>query len=53
MLNLIIKDLEKLIIEYLDYQMELVGGKIIIMSLLGLELDEVVVMIINLLLNWV
>ena len=51
--NLTIKDLEKLTTEHPDYQMELVGGKIIIMSPSGLESDEVAAMIINLLLNWV
>ena len=51
--NLTIKDLEKLTTEHPDHQMELVGGKIIIMSPSGLESDEVAAMIINLLLNWV
>ena len=37
--NLTTKDLEKLTTEHPDYQMELVGGEIIIMSPSGLESD--------------
>ncbi|NEP80939.1 MAG: Uma2 family endonuclease [Okeania sp. SIO3C4] len=51
--NLTTKDLEKFITEHPDYQMELVGGEIIVMSTSGLESDEVAAMIITLLLNWV
>ena len=51
--NLTIKDLEKLTTEHPDHQMELVGGEIIIMSLSGLESEEVGIEIAAQLRNWV
>ena len=51
--NLTVKDLEKLQAEHPDYQMELVGGKIILMSPSGLESDEVAAAIVAHLSNWV
>ncbi len=51
--NLTVKDLEKLQIDYPDYQMELVGGEIIFMSPSGLESDEIAAAIIAYLWNWV
>ncbi len=48
-----LKDLEKLQAEYPDYQMELVGGEIIFMSLSGLESEEVGIEIAAQLRNWV
>ena len=51
--NLTIKDLEKLQVQYPDYRMELVGGKIILMSPSGLESDEVAAAIVAELSNWV
>ena len=51
--NLMLKDLEKLQAEYPDYQMELVGGEIIFMSLSGLESEEVGIEIAAQLRNWV
>ncbi len=53
MSNLTIKDLEKLQIDYPDYQMELVGGEIIVMSPSGLESDEVAAEIVAQLRNWI
>jgi Uma2 family endonuclease len=53
MSNLTVKDLDKLQAENPDYQMELVGGKIIIMSPSGLESDEVAAAIIAQLSHWV
>jgi len=52
-MHLTVKDLEKLQAQQLDYQMELVGGNIIIMSPSGLESDEVAAEIIRQLGNWV
>ena len=51
--NLTVKDLEKLQVDYPDYQMELVGGEIIFMSPSGLESDEVAAEIVAQLRNWV
>ncbi len=51
--NVTTKDLEKLQIDYPDYQMELVGGEIIFMSPSGLESDEVAAAIVAQLRNWV
>lgn len=51
--SLTIKDLEKLQIQYPDYQMELVGGEIIFMSPSGLESEEVGLEIAAQLRNWV
>ena len=51
--NLTIKDLEKLQIDYPDYQMELVEGEIIVMSPSGLESGEIVAAIVAQLRNWV
>ncbi len=51
--NLTTKDLEKLTTEHPDYQMELVGGEIIIMSPSGLESEEVGIEIAAQLRNWV
>lgn len=48
-----VKDLERLQAEHPDWQMELVGGEIIIMSLSGLESDEVALEIGRQLANWV
>ena len=42
-MSLTVKDLEKLQLDYPDYQMELVGGEIIVMSPSGLESDEVAI----------
>ena len=53
MSNLTVKDLEKLQIDYPDYQMELVGGEIIVMSHSGLESDEIAASIVAYLWNWV
>ncbi len=53
MSSLTVKDLDKLQTEHPDYQMELVGGKIIIMSPSGLESDEVAAAIVAQLSNWV
>lgn len=53
MSSLTVKDLEKLQIDYPDYQMELVGGEIIVMSPSGLESDEIAAAIIAYLWNWV
>jgi Uma2 family endonuclease len=51
--SLTVKDLENLQAEHPDYQMELVGGEIIVMSPSGLESDEVVAAIVTQLSNWV
>ena len=51
--SLTVKDLEKLQAEHPDYQMELLGGEIIIMSPSGLESDEVGIEIAAQLRNWV
>ncbi|NEQ38032.1 MAG: Uma2 family endonuclease [Okeania sp. SIO3I5] len=51
--NLTIKDLEKLQVDYPDYQMELVGGEIIVMSPSGLKSDEIALEIAAQLRNWV
>ena len=51
--SLTVKDLEKLQAEHPDYQMELVGGEIIVMSPSGLESDEVAAAIVAQLSNWV
>ncbi|MBD2023804.1 Uma2 family endonuclease [Leptolyngbya sp. FACHB-711] len=50
---LTLRDLEKLQTEHPDWQMELVGGEIIIMSPSGLESDEVALEIGRQLANWV
>jgi Uma2 family endonuclease len=50
---LTVKDLEQLQRQNPDYQMELVGGEIIIMSPSGLESDEVAAAIIAQLSNWI
>ncbi|ACK72391.1 protein of unknown function DUF820 [Gloeothece citriformis PCC 7424] len=50
---LTVKDLERLQRENPDYQMELVGGKIIVMSPSGLESEEVATEITAQLRNWV
>ncbi len=47
------KDLEKLQAEYPDYRMELVDGKIIVMSPSGYESDEVAAEFVRVLGNWV
>ncbi|MBF2025791.1 MAG: Uma2 family endonuclease [Oscillatoriales cyanobacterium C42_A2020_001] len=52
-MSLTAKDLEKLQTKLPDYPMELVGGKIIVMSPSGLESDEVAVEIGRQLGNWV
>jgi Uma2 family endonuclease len=52
-MSLTVKDLEKLQEAYPDYQMELVGGEIIVMSPSGLESDEIAAEIIRQLGNWV
>lgn len=52
-MSLTIKDLEKFQSENPDYQMELVGGEIIVMSPSGLESDEVAAAIITELSKWV
>lgn len=52
-MSLTVRDLEKLQSQYPDHQMELVGGKIIVMSPSGLESDEVAAEIIRQLGNWV
>jgi Uma2 family endonuclease len=51
--SLTVKDLENLQAEYPDYQLELVGGEIIVMSPSGLESDEVAAAIVAYLWNWV
>ena len=51
--NLTVQDLEKLQVEYPDYQLELVGGKIIFMSPSGLESEEIGIEIAAQLRNWV
>ncbi len=51
--SLAVKDLEKLQVEYPDYQMELIGGEIRIMSPSGLESEEVGIEIAAQLRNWV
>jgi Uma2 family endonuclease len=51
--GLTVKDLEKLQAENPDYQLELVGGEIIVMSPSGLESDEVAAAIVAQLCNWV
>lgn len=53
MSGLTIKDLERLQEHLPDYQMELVGGEIIVMSPSGYESDEVAAEIIRQLGNWV
>lgn len=53
MLGLTVKDLEKLQVQNPDYQMELVGGEIIIMSPSGYESDEVAAELVAQLRNWV
>lgn len=53
MSGLTIKDLETLQAQNPDYQMELVGGEIIVMSPSGLESDEVAAEIVAQLRNWV
>ncbi|MEB3277481.1 MAG: Uma2 family endonuclease [Lyngbya sp.] len=53
MSGLTVKDLEHLQSQHPDYQMELVGGEIIIMSPSGLESDEVAAAIVAQLSNWV
>ncbi|MEL7035907.1 MAG: Uma2 family endonuclease [Cyanobacteria bacterium J06592_8] len=53
MSGLTLKDLEDLQSQHPDYQMELVGGEIIIMSPSGLESDEVAAAIVTQLSNWV
>lgn len=53
MSGLTVKDLEYLQDKHPDYQMELVGGEIIIMSPSGLESDEVAALIVAQLSNWV
>lgn len=40
-MSLTVKDLENLQADYLDYQMELADGKIIVMSPSGYESDEI------------
>ena len=52
-MSLTVKDLEKLQVDYPEYQMELVGGEIIVMSPSGLESDEVAIEICRQLGNWV
>ena len=52
-MSLTVKDLEKLQADYPDYQMELVGGEIIVVSPSGLESDEVAIEICRQLGNWV
>jgi Uma2 family endonuclease len=52
-MSLTVKDLEKLQAQAPDYQMELIDGKIIIMSPSGLEPDEIAVEIAAQLRNWV
>ncbi|MCG8365828.1 MAG: Uma2 family endonuclease [Pseudanabaenales cyanobacterium] len=51
--RLIAKDLEKVQVAFPDYQMELAGGKIIVMSPCGIEPDEVALEIGAQLRNWV
>jgi Uma2 family endonuclease len=53
MSSLTVRDLEKLQAQHPDYQMELVGGEIVIMSPSGYESDEVAAEIIAQLRNWV
>ncbi|WP_094671640.1 Uma2 family endonuclease [Hydrocoleum sp. CS-953] len=53
MSGLTVKDLEKLQVDYPDYQMELVGGEIIVMSPSGLESGEIGSAIVAYLWNWV
>lgn len=53
MAGLTVKDLEHLQTQHPDYQMELVGGKVVVMSPSGLESDEVAVAIAAELRNWV
>ncbi len=53
MSGLTVKDLEKLQIDYPDYQMELVAGEIIVMSPSGLESGEIAAAIVAYLWNWV
>jgi Uma2 family endonuclease len=53
MSSLTVKDLENLQAQHPDYQMELVGGEIVIMSPSGYESDEVAAEIIAQLRNWV
>lgn len=53
MSGLTIEDLEKFQAQHPDYQMELVGGEIVIMSPSGYESDEVAAEIIAQLRNWV
>ncbi|MGF1482160.1 MAG: Uma2 family endonuclease [Cyanophyceae cyanobacterium] len=52
-MSLTVKDLEKLQAHYPDYRMELVDGKIIIMSPSGYESDEVAFQVGANLWNWV
>jgi len=47
------KDLEKLQAEHPEYRMELVDGKIVVMSPSGYESDEVVAEFVRVLGNWV
>jgi Uma2 family endonuclease len=51
--SLTVKDLENLQVEHPDYQLELVGGEIIVMSPSGLESEEVAIEIAAQLRNWV
>ena len=51
--SLTVKDLENLQAEHPDYQLELVGGEIIVMSPSGLESEEVAIEIAAQLRNWV
>jgi Uma2 family endonuclease len=52
-MSLLVEDLEKMQQQYPDYKMELVKGKVIVMSPSGYESDEIAAEMIAQLRNWV